>query len=153
MQCGRNAPPTPLTTGPVGSIFRHMANGRTDRALLPFTFVAKAVADESRIRILAALKGRELCVCQIVELLGLAPSTVSKHLSILRQADLVELRKDGRWTYYARAGREADPAARAALAWIDESVSGDALLRDDARKLQKILSTPLETLCRTPREN
>jgi DNA-binding transcriptional ArsR family regulator len=130
-----------------------MANGRTDRALLSFTFVAKAVADESRIRILAALHGHELCVCQIVELLGLAPSTVSKHLSILRQAYLVEARKEGRWTYYARVGRDAEPAARAALEWIDESVSGDALLRDDARKLQTILSTPLETLCRTPREN
>ncbi|RLC17252.1 MAG: ArsR family transcriptional regulator, partial [Deltaproteobacteria bacterium] len=37
----------------------------------------KAIADESRIRILGALRSRELCVCQLIELLGLAPSTVS----------------------------------------------------------------------------
>ncbi len=51
--------------------------------------VMKALADENRVRILMAVLGRELCVCQIVELLGLAQSTVSKHMSILHQARLV----------------------------------------------------------------
>jgi ArsR family transcriptional regulator, arsenate/arsenite/antimonite-responsive transcriptional repressor len=49
----------------------------------------KALADESRLRILASLQGRELCLCQLVELLGLAASTVSRHASILEQARLV----------------------------------------------------------------
>lgn len=52
--------------------------------------VLKALADENRVRVLLAVQGRELCVCQIVELLGRAPSTVSKHLSILHQARLVD---------------------------------------------------------------
>ena len=52
--------------------------------------VTKALADESRVRILLALKPGKLCVCQIVELLQLAPSTVSKHMSILKHARLVE---------------------------------------------------------------
>jgi AhpD family alkylhydroperoxidase len=47
-----------------------------------------------------ALWDGELCVCQMIELLGLAPSTVSKHISILRPAELLESRKDGRWIYY-----------------------------------------------------
>ena len=46
----------------------------------------KALADENRLRIITALNGRELCLCQIVELLGLATSTVSRHASILQQA-------------------------------------------------------------------
>lgn len=62
-----------------------------------FINITKALAEENRVRILLALEGRELCVCQIFELLDLAPSTVSKHLSILRQARLVEGRKEGRW--------------------------------------------------------
>jgi len=49
------------------------------------------------------LSGGELCACQIIEMLGLAPSTVSKHMSILRQAGLVETRKEGRWIYYRLA--------------------------------------------------
>ena len=61
-----------------------------------FIAVARALADEGRVRILLALRGRELCVCEITELLRLAPSTVSKHMSILKQADLVAGRKDGR---------------------------------------------------------
>ena len=68
--------------------------------------VLKALADETRVRALMALRRRELCVCQLVELLGLAPSTVSKHMSILKQARLVESRKEGRWMFYrlAQAG-------------------------------------------------
>jgi ArsR family transcriptional regulator, arsenate/arsenite/antimonite-responsive transcriptional repressor len=45
-----------------------------------------------------------LCLSQIIELLGLAPSTVSKHMAILHQAGLAETRKDGRWIYYRLAG-------------------------------------------------
>ena len=55
--------------------------------------VMKALADENRLRIVAALQGRELCLCQIVELLGLATSTVSRHASILQQARLVQSRR------------------------------------------------------------
>jgi ArsR family transcriptional regulator, arsenate/arsenite/antimonite-responsive transcriptional repressor len=79
----------------------------------------KALADETRVRLLAALEGRELCVCQLIELVDLAPSTVSKHLSILRSARLIEGRKDGRWMHYRlanvaqpEANRGADLAAR-----------------------------------------
>jgi DNA-binding transcriptional ArsR family regulator len=49
----------------------------------------------------------ELCVCQIIELLGLVPSTVSKHMSILKQAGLVENRKEARWMYYRLPKKEA----------------------------------------------
>ncbi len=62
--------------------------------------ITNAHADESRVRELLALRHGQLCVCQIVELPQLAASTVSKHLSILWQAGLVESRKTGRWVYY-----------------------------------------------------
>ena len=51
-----------------------------------FMAITKALADENRVRILLALRQGESCVCQIVELLGLATSTISKHMSILKQA-------------------------------------------------------------------
>ena len=114
-----------------------------------FVDVAKALSDPSRVRIIGALRGRELCVCQIVELLGLASSTVSKHMSILRQARLVESRKDGRWVYYRRAEARLSPVAAGATAWFDASLAKDARLKDDVAILQKIVCTPLEELCRT----
>ena len=76
--------------------------------------VMKALADPSRLRIVAALRGREFCLCQIVELVGLATSTVSRHMSILEQARLVDARKDGRWTYFRLAGEQGRPEASAA---------------------------------------
>ena len=62
-----------------------------------FMAVAKALADDNRTRALMCLRAGELCVCRIIALLELAPSTVSKHLDILRRAGLVESHKEGRW--------------------------------------------------------
>ena len=72
-----------------------------------FLSITKAMGDESRLRALLALAGGELCLCQIIELLGLAPSTVSKHMAVLHHAGLVETRKQGRWIFYSLA--EARP--------------------------------------------
>ena len=80
--------------------------------------VLKALADENRVRALMALRPRELCVCQIIELLGLAPSTVSKHMAILKQARLVDSRKQGRWMFYRLAKREAPVEARKIAALV-----------------------------------
>lgn len=111
------------------------------------TSVAKALGDTSRLRILAALRGRELCVCQLAELTGLAPSTVSKHMSILRHAYLVDSRKDGRWVYYRRAGSDATGAAASAVRWVDAALQDDPAVRADEEKLTKILEIPLTELC------
>jgi len=62
--------------------------------------IAKALAHPSRLMILEALDGRERCVCELTELVGADQSTVSKHLAVLRQAGLVEDRKDGVMVYY-----------------------------------------------------
>jgi ArsR family transcriptional regulator len=63
----------------------------------------RAVADETRLRILNLLQQRELCVCQIVEVLGLGQSKVSRHLAHLRNAGLVNDRRDATWMYYSLA--------------------------------------------------
>jgi ArsR family transcriptional regulator len=115
--------------------------------------IAKALSDPNRVRILIALKGRELCVCQLVELVELAASTVSKHMSVLRQAYLVEYRKDGRWAHYRRVGRDGPKRARAALRWVDSSVEDQKLIRDDSRRLEKILEVSAEELCSTSSRN
>src|SRR5664280_1261035 len=80
--------------------------------------VIKALADENRVRILMALGPKELCVCQVVELLGLAPSTVSKHMAILKQARFVDGRKEGRWMFYRLAEKEASVEAKEMTALV-----------------------------------
>lgn len=120
----------------------------TEHEMRDFTSVAKALADENRLRALMALRGRELCVCQITELLGLAPSTVSKHMSILGQARLVESRKDGRWVSYRLAERGAPRAAQRAIEWACDSLMREPQIREDARRLRQILKLDPEELCR-----
>ena len=113
-----------------------------------FMNVVKALADENRVRALLALCRRELCVCQIIEVLGLAPSTVSKHMSILKQARLVDCRKNGRWIYYRLADDDVPVEAKEALAWIRRSLSDDAQIRKDHARLEQILKLEPEVLCR-----
>ena len=63
----------------------------------------RALADETRLRILNLLQEHELCVCQIVEVLDLGQSKVSRHLANLRNAGLVNDRRDATWMYYTLA--------------------------------------------------
>jgi len=111
--------------------------------------VAKALSDPGRVRILLALKGRELCVSQISELLGLAASTVSKHMTVLRRAYLVDHRKDGAWAYYRRSGKDAPKRAQAAFRWLDSSIADWGIADKDEARLKKILRIPVEELRRT----
>ncbi len=105
-----------------------------------FLEITKALSDTNRVRILMALRERELCVCQITELLKLAPSTVSKHMSILDHARLVESRKDGRWVYYRLASDDATSLVPKGLAWMIENLTDDTILLRDSERLQEILA-------------
>ena len=113
-----------------------------------FMAVTKALADPNRVRILLALRRGELCVCQITELFGLAFSTVSKHLSILHHAGLIQSRKSERWVYYRLPGPAAPPAVREALAWVKKSLAQTREAASDAKRLNRVLKTDLAVICR-----
>lgn len=115
--------------------------------MFEFLNITKALAEENRLRLLLALEGEELCVCQLIELLKLAPSTVSKHMSILKQARLVEGRKDGRWMYYRLADKSASSEISEAIAWVKKSLSGNSRILKDAKRLKDILKIEREVLC------
>ncbi len=108
--------------------------------------ITKALSDENRIRALMMLKGGELCVCQIIEMLGLAPSTVSKHMSILRQAGLVETRKEERWIYYRLADNNALKVSEI-LAWLGKHLKNDKRVLDDTVQYRRIQKMSKDELC------
>jgi DNA-binding transcriptional ArsR family regulator len=108
----------------------------------------KALGDANRLRALYALRNGELCVCQLIALLELAPSTVSKHLTILRNARLVESRKEGRWMYY-RLSKEFNPAAVGkVLALLFGEMEQTHQMAADEKRLKRICSEELDALCR-----
>jgi len=63
----------------------------------------KALADETRLRILKLLEVREMCVCEIMVALGLTQPTASHHLGLLENAGLIKDRKKGKWVFYSVA--------------------------------------------------
>jgi DNA-binding transcriptional ArsR family regulator len=97
--------------------------------------ITAALSDATRVRALLALRGGELCLCHLIGLLELAPSTVSKHLDLLVRAGLVERRKDGRWAYFRLAGRAAPPIVRHAFRWTLENLDDNAVIARDAKRL------------------
>ena len=113
-----------------------------------FLNITKALADENRLRMLMALQGGEQCVCRITELMGLAMSTVSKHLSVLYQAGLVNARKEGRWMYYSLPGKGTPTAAREAVAWVRRSLDGQERMAEDGKRLKKVLAMDVSELCK-----
>jgi DNA-binding transcriptional ArsR family regulator len=120
----------------------------TEAALRHLLAITRAVSDANRIRILCALSGRgELCVCQIQELLGLAPSTTSKHLGLLAAAGLVEARRDGRWAYYRIAREDMPEDAAELVAWLCRRAARTKAAAADRAKLRLILRHTPEELC------
>jgi ArsR family transcriptional regulator len=113
-----------------------------------FIRITKALADPNRVRIVLALRRRELCVCQISELFHLAPSTISKHLSILHQAGLIESRKTERWVFYRLPDKGTAVVVREAIDWVQKSLVNTLEAREDRRKLKKILKLDPTTICR-----
>ncbi|MCC7240314.1 MAG: winged helix-turn-helix transcriptional regulator, partial [Acidobacteria bacterium] len=84
------------------------------RQLDRLTTVYGALADATRLRILALLEDGEVCVCHIHAGLGVPQPTASRHLAFLRRAGLVSARRDGIWMHYSLA-RVDDPVVAAVV--------------------------------------
>jgi DNA-binding transcriptional ArsR family regulator len=107
----------------------------------------KAAADVTRLRILRMLEGGELCVCQIVEVLGLSQSTVSKHLLLLRNAGLIEDEKRGKWVFYRRAERGTAGWQGALAGVLADSLRRDPALDEDLRSVRQPRVRKLAACC------
>ncbi|MGC8854938.1 MAG: ArsR/SmtB family transcription factor, partial [Halothiobacillaceae bacterium] len=95
----------------------------------------KAAGDRTRLRILKILEPGPLCVCQIVAVLGLGQSTVSKHLSILSGADLIDSERRGRWTFY-RLAKPRSPEVRSLLSAVRACAAEDPQVAADLAKVR-----------------
>ena len=81
----------------------------------------KALGDPTRFAMLKMLQDGELCVCEFAERLSLAQSTVSRHLSLLRAAGLVEARKEGQWLYCRLPDTSEDASTSTLLGLVQDS--------------------------------
>jgi ArsR family transcriptional regulator len=107
----------------------------------------KALADPNRMRILKMLQHKDMCVCELTEVLGVTQPSVSRHLRILEEADFVRHRRDGLWIYYRLNSGSANPHIRSLLGllrrWLEEDRNIRALIRE-ASALDR------DAICRRP---
>ena len=112
-----------------------------------FETIAKALSDRNRLRILKLLEEGELCGCQIGAVLEQNPPAVSKALAALRQAGLLEQRRQGRWIYYRLADPETNPLAEPMLRLVAGALAGDPRVIADKTALARVNALSPQTLC------
>ena len=115
-----------------------------------FELAMKAIGDPTRTRILKLLGAGGLCVCQVQAVLGLAPSTVSKHLTTLKLAGLVEDQRDGKWIKYGLTGESHNPHAKRVLGLLEGELDRDPAVIADRKRLREVKAIPLTELCSLP---
>jgi DNA-binding transcriptional ArsR family regulator len=77
-----------------------LVNGLEEEALSLEVKIFKALSDINRLKIVKLLKEGELCACELTIALSNSQSTVSHHLSVLKNAGLIKERKEGKWSYF-----------------------------------------------------
>ncbi len=111
------------------------------RELTALETAFKALADATRLRILALLSAGEICVCHLHESLGVPQPTASRHLAYLRRAGLVEARRQGIWMHY-RIATDLDPVVRTVLDAATHALSHVPSTAKDLRRLEKETGAP-----------
>lgn len=118
--------------------------------------VFKALADKTRLRILALLGNNEVCVCHIHDSLGLPQPAVSRHLAYLRRVGLVAVRRDGVWMHY-QVSRSLDPVVQRVVNAAVDTLVQVPTTNQDRRQFQRsfgqlyVLDTPAGGSCCAPR--
>ena len=109
-----------------------------EQKLKQTTKIAKALADENRIRILCLLKNKkDLCVCEITDIIGLAQPTISSHLKLLENADLIESFKDGLWVNY-NISSSLDSFSSEFIEDLYKNLKNDTQIKIDEENAKKI---------------
>ena len=98
----------------------------------------QALSDTNRIRILKMLEIRPLCVCEITEILNLANSTVSKHLSLLRDSGFIIDDKEGRWVNYRLINHADNEYVTNLLTLLSSWLPDDSIIKQDQRRVTEV---------------
>ena len=100
--------------------------------------IFKALSDKNRLRIIKMLEVKAMCVCEITSVLRLAPSTVSKHLSLLHEAELIKDRKEGKWVNYSLSRKSRLAFESEILRLLRRSLEDDPEILSDRAEAKKV---------------
>jgi len=106
--------------------------------LKKLTKIIKALADENRIRIVALLNAKkDLCVCEITEIIGLSQPTISSHLKKLEDAEIINYSKDGSWVNYS-LDENMEEKIKQVLNLVCQIIANDKKIKSDVQTLSKV---------------
>jgi ArsR family transcriptional regulator len=100
-----------------------------------FTKVMKALSDPNRVKIIKLLQQKSMCVCELQAALQIAQPSVSKHLKILGEADMVDYQKDGLWVNYYLTDGKKSPYAASVLGNLKHWLEDDPDIVDLVKKV------------------
>lgn len=107
-------------------------------ALKKTSKILKALSDENRLRILTLLSGKkDLCVCEITEVIGLSQPTISSHLKILENAGLIEYKKEGLWVNY-NISSSMDGETKRLADSVSDLLKKSEIIKKDLKRLMSI---------------
>jgi ArsR family transcriptional regulator len=100
-------------------------------------FMFRALADRTRLRLLNLMGDDEVCVCFLVEALGMSQPKISRHLAYLRRAGIVAARREGKWMHY-RLQNPTDPHAAGFLNTVRAYLGSDPQMQKDRSRLVRL---------------
>ncbi len=110
-----------------------------------FIKIMKALSDPNRVKIIKMLEVKELCVCEVQSILNLAQSTVSKHLKVLEDTELITYEKQGSWIIYRLSSNSIRKYNSTMLNHMRQWLNDES----EIKELKKILPTAI----RVPQKN
>ena len=100
--------------------------------------IFKALSDKGRLRIIKMLQKKPLCVCEITKVLNLATSTVSNHLSVLVDVNLISSEKDGKWMNYRINTNPQNNLISSSLLYLQFILEDDETILNDRRIISTV---------------
>jgi ArsR family transcriptional regulator, arsenate/arsenite/antimonite-responsive transcriptional repressor len=135
---------------------KHTTTSKPRPAVDELENLFKALADKTRLRILALLGNNEVCVCHIHDSLGLPQPTVSRHLAYLRKSGLVATRRDGVWMHY-QVSRSLSPVIQGVVSAAVDALQQLPATTQDRKQFQRsfgqlyVFDAPAGGACCAPR--
>ena len=110
--------------------------------------IFQALSDETRLRVIKLLEERELCVCELIQVLDMSQPRISRHLSVLKNAGLVDDRREGKWVYYSLCDGNENKAIKTILKTMTLLANDNSAVKKDKKKLKKAVRlSEIERIC------
>ena len=101
--------------------------------------IFKALSDDTRLRMIKLLHERELCVCELMQVLDMSQPRISRHMSVLKNAGLVEDRREGKWVHYSLRKETQGKEIKILLDSMAVIANNEAVVKADKKNLRKAI--------------